>query len=98
MELYEMADQLAPSYPSPLYFNGNDAITLPKNGTIIDIIGKIGENPGDAWTDDASAGFTETNGGACGQNHTMKENLILLKELHQTLFYLILQLNGIHYQ
>ena len=73
MELYEMADQLAPSYPSPLYFNGNDAITLSKNGTIIDIIGKIGENPGDAWTDDASAGFTETNGGAWWtKNHTMK--------------------------
>ena len=52
MELYNMADQWAPLYPSPLYFNGNDALTLSKNGQIIDIIGKIGEDPGDSWTDD----------------------------------------------
>ena len=55
MELYNMADQWAPLYPSPLYFNGNDALTLSKNGQIIDIIGKIGEDPGDSWTDDLTA-------------------------------------------
>ena len=38
-------DQLAPLYPSPLYFNGDDAIALSKNGLIIDIIEKIGEDP-----------------------------------------------------
>ena len=77
MELYNMANQLAPLYPSPLYMNGNDAITLSKNGTIIDIIGKIGEDPGDACTDDATAGFTDANFGAWWtKNHTMIRNLI----------------------
>ena len=72
VELYNMADQWAPVYPSPLYMNGNDAMTLSKNGTIIDIIGKIGEDPGDAWTDDATAGFTDANGGAWWtKNHTL---------------------------
>ena len=72
IELYNMADQWAPVYPSPLYMNGNDAMTLSKNGTIIDIIGKIGEDPGDAWTDDASAGFTDANGGGWWtKNHTL---------------------------
>ena len=72
VELYNMADQWAPVYPSPLYMNGNDAMTLSKNGTIIDIIGKIGEDPGEAWTDDATAGFTDANGGAWWtKNHTL---------------------------
>ena len=73
MELYNLANQIAPFYPSPIAgMNGNDAITLSKNGTIIDIIGKIGEDPGDAWTDDATAGFTDANGGAWWtRNHTM---------------------------
>ena len=72
VELYNMADQWAPVYPSPLYMNGNDVMTLSKNGTIIDIIGKIGEDPGDAWTDDATAGFTDANGGAWWtKNHTL---------------------------
>ena len=72
VELYNMADQWAPVYPSPLYMNGNDAMTLSKNGSIIDIIGKIGEDPGDAWTDDATAGFTDANGGAWWtKNHTL---------------------------
>jgi hypothetical protein len=33
-----------------LGFNGDDAIGLLKNGDLIDIIGKIGEDPGTAWT------------------------------------------------
>jgi hypothetical protein len=39
------------------YFNGNDAIVLAKgstndiaNAVLVDIFGKIGEDPGDAWT------------------------------------------------
>ncbi len=31
-------------------FNGNDVIALQKLGTNIDIIGKIGENPGTSWS------------------------------------------------
>ncbi|MFC1732933.1 lamin tail domain-containing protein [candidate division KSB1 bacterium] len=56
------------------YFNGNDAVTLElTNGTYIDIIGKIGEDPGDGWTSDTSAGFTSANGWwlAWTANHTM---------------------------
>ena len=50
-------------YPTPFYFNGDDAITLEKDGGILDIIGKVGEDPGSAWTDDATAGYTDANGG-----------------------------------
>lgn len=31
-------------------FNGNDAVALAKNGTNIDIFGRIGNDPGSAWT------------------------------------------------
>ena len=48
---------------STFYFNGDDAMTLEKSGTPIDIFGKVGQDPGSAWTDDASAGFTDANGG-----------------------------------
>ena len=71
-ELYNMADQLAPFYPSPLYMNGNDAVGLIKNDELIDLIGKIGEDPGVAWTDDVTAGFTDDNNGAWWTaNHTL---------------------------
>ena len=46
-----------------MVFNGDDALALRKNGNAVDIFGKIGEDPGYAWTDDASAGFTDANGG-----------------------------------
>ena len=45
------------------YFNGDDAMTLEFQGTSVDIFGKVGEDPGMAWTDDVSAGFTDANGG-----------------------------------
>ena len=48
---------------STFYFNGDDAMTLEKNGNIIDIFGKVGEDPGAAWTDDVTAGYTDANGG-----------------------------------
>jgi len=48
---------------STFYFNGDDAMTLEKGGNIIDILGKIGEDPGSAWTDDVTAGYTDANGG-----------------------------------
>ena len=62
-ELYDLGNQAAPPYPSPLYFNGDDAVSLSKNGQIIDVFGKIGEDPGYGWTDDPTAGFTDANGG-----------------------------------
>jgi len=48
---------------STFYFNGDDAMTLEYNGSIVDIFGKVGEDPGQAWTNDASAGYTDANGG-----------------------------------
>ena len=48
---------------STFYFNGNDAMTLEYNGVAIDIFGKVGEDPGNAWTDDVTAGYTDANGG-----------------------------------
>jgi hypothetical protein len=53
-ELQAVADTfLNPVYVeanSPMYFNGDDAFVLVKGtNTILDIIGKIGEDPGDGW-------------------------------------------------
>ena len=31
------------------YFNGDDAVALLKNGTVIDVVGEIGVDPGSAW-------------------------------------------------
>lgn len=40
-------------YPTPFYFNGDDALTLEKTtGDVVDIFGKIGDYPGDnGWND-----------------------------------------------
>jgi hypothetical protein len=52
------------AYPGPLFYNGNDAVTLEKtDGTLVDIIGVKGQDPGQSWTCDATAGFTDLNGG-----------------------------------
>ncbi len=32
------------------FFNGDDAVALLKTGTVIDVIGQIGSDPGSAWT------------------------------------------------
>ena len=41
------------------YFNGDDAMTLEKNGNIIDIFGKVGQDPGMAWTDSFGTWWTK---------------------------------------
>lgn len=64
--LYAMADEHSQStYPSPMHMNGNDAITLEliSTGAIVDIIGKVGEDPGTAWSDGNGAWWTA--------NHTL---------------------------
>jgi hypothetical protein len=45
-----------------MYFNGNDAVSLERfsNGAIVDMIGKIGQDPGYGWNDDEDAGFMQT--------------------------------------
>ena len=53
-ELQAVADTfLNPVYVqtnSPMYFNGDDAFVLVKNGNqILDLMGKIGEDPGGGW-------------------------------------------------
>jgi len=59
-----LGDLFGGPYPDVMYFNGDDAITLETTaGAIIDIFGKVGEDPGAAWTDDATAGYTDANGG-----------------------------------
>lgn len=60
--LQALADQLDGPYGTsgaPTYMNGDDAITLEKNGVKVDIFGKIGEDPGTAWSTD----FPFTGGG-----------------------------------
>jgi hypothetical protein len=68
-----MADEHSqPAYPSPLHMNGDDAITLEliSSGAMLDIIGKVGEDPGTAWADGNGAWWTA--------NHTLirKSNVL----------------------
>ena len=79
--LFSIGDMAEPvgSFPTPMHMNGNDAMVLMKNGVIIDVIGKVGQDPGAAWTDDASAGYTDANGGAWWTaNHTLIRKSIVL--------------------
>jgi len=85
--LFNMGDLAEPvgSYPTPLHMNGNDAMVLTKNGDIIDVIGKVSEDPAvqstipniaGGWTDDASAGFTDANIVDVDEIWTMNHTLI----------------------
>ena len=58
-----LADQLGGAYPDPSYNNGNDAVSLENNGVIVDLLGKIGEDPGTAWSDETGKWWTA--------NHTL---------------------------
>jgi len=78
--LLGMADFAEPngSYPTPMHMNGNDAMVLTKNGVIIDVIGKVGEDPSSgAWTADAASGFTL--GTWWTANHTLIRKSTVLK-------------------
>lgn len=67
------ANQLDNAYPAPTYMNGDDALLLMKDGNPVDIFGKPGEDPGNAWTNNADAGYTSEDGGTwLTANHTMK--------------------------
>ncbi|WP_165905069.1 endonuclease [Parashewanella curva] len=43
------------------WFNGDDTIVLTKDGAVIDRFGKLGEDPGSAWTDPNNADFSSAN-------------------------------------
>lgn len=43
------------------YFNGDDALVLTKGDVVIDRFGKLGEDPGSAWTDTNDEDFSTAN-------------------------------------
>jgi len=52
-ELQGLANQLDNPYPAPTFMNGNDALVLTNASLtpeVLDIFGKPGEDPGQAWT------------------------------------------------
>lgn len=55
------------------YWNGNDAVSLElTDGTLIDLMGEVGVDPGLAWTMDAQANYTSALGGRWWtRNHTL---------------------------
>jgi hypothetical protein len=70
--LQAMADLLDGAYPAPTYMNGNDAIALFKNTTMVDLMGKIGDGSiatangwGNEFPYDGSVGRVWT------ENHTL---------------------------
>ena len=65
-DITEDLQSLADTFMNPDYnvansmsFNGNDAITLEKGTDIIDVFGKIGEDPGQAWSDENGTWWTK---------------------------------------
>jgi hypothetical protein len=70
--LQALADQLDGAYPVPTYANGDDAICLIRISPykIIDILGKIGEDPGTAW--DNIFPFNTGTGAWLTANHTLQ--------------------------
>jgi hypothetical protein len=74
LAMQSAANQLDNPYPAPTYMNGDDALVFVKNGTQpIDMFGKPGEDPGNAWTDNADAGYTSNDGGTwLTANHTLR--------------------------
>jgi hypothetical protein len=69
--LQALANQLSNVYPDPLYANGDDAILLVKISpyAIVDIFGKIGEDPGQSWSDVFP--FTDAQGTWWTKDHTL---------------------------
>ena len=59
------------SYPTPMHMNGNDGLALTRNGVIIDVFGKLGEDPGTAWSDPTGTWWTN--------DHTLIRKSYILK-------------------
>jgi uncharacterized protein len=45
---------------SVITFNGDDALTLERNGTVVDAFGQVGFDPGTAWTSGAVTTVNQT--------------------------------------
>jgi predicted extracellular nuclease/endonuclease I len=43
------------------FINGDDAVVLTVNGTIVDSLGRVGEDPGSEWTDPNDPNFSTAN-------------------------------------
>lgn len=59
---------------SPMFFNGNDALTIEKaDGTIVDLFGKVGEDPDNGWNNIESMDYVagEDFWTAWTKDHTM---------------------------
>ncbi len=68
--LQAMADLLDHPYDAPTYMNGDDALTLEKNGVKVDIFGKIGEDPGTSWS--TAFPFTDAQGTWITKDYTLR--------------------------
>ena len=68
--LQALSDQMDGAYPAPTYMNGDDAIALEFGTTLIDLFGKIGEDPGTAWTNEFP--YTDAQGAWITKDHTMR--------------------------
>ena len=76
VDLQAKADSFyTPSYNvnNTFYWNGNDAVSLEyTDGTLVDLLGEIGVDPGLSWTMDSAANYTDALGGAWWtRNHTL---------------------------
>lgn len=82
MALYSLGDMATGPYPSPMHMNGDDAIVLSKDASIIDVIGRIGEQPSSgAWTDDAASGF-QMGSWWTAQHTLIRKRTVLLGDLN----------------
>lgn len=68
--------QLDGIYPAPTYMNGDDAITLEKNGVKVDIFGKIGEDPGTSWS--TAFPYTDAQGTWITKDYTLKRRATVM--------------------
>lgn len=72
--LQAMADQLDGAYPAPTYMNGNDALGLIKISprTLVDVFGKIGEDPDTEIPGYTGFGWPDANMVDWTKDHTLK--------------------------
>lgn len=78
--LQAMADQLDHAYPAPTYLNGNDAIVLVKISpyAMIDVFGKIGEDPDTQIPGYNGFGWPDQNMVDWTKDHTLRRKATIL--------------------